>query len=1143
MDTPIKDCTVEELEERAMLGEAPAAAELARRYRTGTGGVARDSEEAAMWQGRAVQLDPGLAEELDEGQEPSAGQGAPAAPAVRTYDLTEDETFDRWHGAYQRGEYDNALSRELQTAEKGGNPYAAFVLAQRYRSSESSADRSETLPMLERTRALLERRVASAADPAACSLLVQVLTLLGRVYAENASGEEDLQKALGCFSDAHELDEGACEGLLWFYSGPARKMECFAKDPETLEKLRFTLSEQSAERQGIGPRLDFALRCREEKRLLKAKDWLKLALDAPDAADHPDLCAVARYYQAVTDGQNPDLTELQAVAAGSAWACLLLGDLAGEEEQRLTWYTQGAGIGKDSRTEECRRKQQKILQQREERRRREEERARTARAAAEAAAARKAAEAQEAARRKAAEEREAAERKATEERLRREQDAQYARWSEAARAGTYQNCLSSALEEAKEDGNPYASFVLAQRYLQSSGKEDRAKALPTLERCRTLLQKRCKTTRDDDARALLVQVLTLLSSLYAAQDSEKGLKSAHDCLTDAYKLDENTLETLLKFYDEYGARLPEFRNDEKALDARRAPLAEKSARQGGIVRRLRFAQYCQEHGRSVLAADWLRLALASPDAAEHPAVCSVARYYQDVYNGRKPDLSELKDAAAHSSWVCLVLGDQSSKADEQLAYYRQGAAMKASAEGEESMVAECARRCAEAEQRAEKARQAEQKRQEALRREAEARKAEAERRAAAARAKEQRAARIAWWETAWQAGDYANALSSALQTGLEEENPFAAYVLAQRYLSSGSERDRKEAMDILTRARSIAESNLEENDRPGLRSLLVEILQLLGKTWAASVNDQNALKNAHEALLAANRLDSKARDTLLWFYQGPAKKLKHFADNPAQLEKLCLTLQEQAAQEGGIYYRLRFALSCWDKKYNVKAKDWFNLALNASDAASQPALCAGCRYYLALCNGQKGDLTELNNAAADGSSWACLLLGDLARDEDQKLQYYIQGAKVDPAAEGIVSRVAECAGKRDAIYRRRAVAHNEAIRLRKQEEEEKVRRAEEARLTRAQNSWLTLFGLGYAVTVVAYVVLSILAGSTGSGVFLTVGSLLAYIWTVGAGLMLINTFRGFCPEAYHGHLTKLRITLLLAIAISLLVPMALDTLL
>ena len=57
-------------------------------------------------------------------------------------------------------------------------------------------------------------------------------------------------------------------------------MECFAKDPETLEKLRFTLSEQSAERQGIGPRLDFALRCREEKRLLKAKDWLKLALDA-----------------------------------------------------------------------------------------------------------------------------------------------------------------------------------------------------------------------------------------------------------------------------------------------------------------------------------------------------------------------------------------------------------------------------------------------------------------------------------------------------------------------------------------------------------------------------------------------------------------------------------------------------------------------------------------------------------------------------------------------------------------------------------------------------------------------------------------------------------------------------------------------
>ena len=885
MDTPIKECTAAELEERAMLGEAQAAAELAHRYRTGTGGVARDSDEAAMWRERAVQLDPGIAEALDAEPDSDAGQGEPAAaPAARTYDLTQDEMFDQWHGAYQRGDYDNALSRELQTAEKGGNPYAAFVLAQRYRSSESPADRSETRPLLERTRALLERRVASAADPDACNLLVQVLTLLGHVYAESAAGDEDLQKALGCFSDAHELDETACEGLLWFYSGPARKMECFAKDPETLEKLRFALSEQAAEKQGIGPRLDFALRCREN-RLLKAKDWLQLALDAPDAADHPDLCAVARYYQAVTDGQEPDLTELQAAASGSAWACLLLGDLAGEEEQRLTWYAQGAGIGNDAKTEECRRKQQKILQQREERRRREEERERTARAAAEAAAARKAAEEQEAARRKAAEEREAAERKATEERQRREQDAQYARWSEAARTGTYQNCLSSALEEAKEDGNPYASFVLAQRYLQSGGQEDRAKALPTLEYCRTLLQKRCKTTRDDDARALLVQVLTLLGSLYAAQGGDKALKNAHACLTDAYELDETTLETLLAFYNEYGARLPEFRNDEKALDARRAPLAEKSARQGGIVRRLRFAQYCQAHGRSVLAADWLRLALASPDAADHPAVCSVARYYQDVYNGRTPDLNELKDAAAHSSWACLVLGDQSGKADEQLAYYRQGAAVDAAAEGEESMVSECVRRCTEAEQRAEKARQAEQERQEAQRREAEARQAEAERKAAAAREKEQREARLAWWETAWQAGDYANALSNALQAGLEEENPFAAYVLAQRYLSSGSERDRKEAVEILTRARSIAEKYLSEKDRPGLRSLLVEILQLLGKTWAASPEDQEALKNAHEALLAAARLDPRARDTLLWFYQGPAKELKQFANHPAKLGK------------------------------------------------------------------------------------------------------------------------------------------------------------------------------------------------------------------------------------------------------------------
>ena len=173
----------------------------------------------------------------------------------------------------------------------------------------------------------------------------------------------------------------------------------------------------------------------------------------------------------------------------------------------------------------------------------------------------------------------------------------------------------------------------------------------------------------------------------------------------------------------------------------------------------------------------------------------------------------------------------------------------------------------------------------------------------------------------------------------------------------------------------------------------------------------------------------------------------------------------------------------------MKAKDWLNLALNAPDAASQPALCAVCRYYLALCNGQKADLTELNNAAAGGSSWACLLLGDLARDEDQKLRYYIQGAKADPATETIASRAADCAERRDAIYRRRAAAHNEAIRLRKQAQDEEARRAEEARLTQAQNSWLTVFGVGYAVTIVAYVVLSILAGSTGNGFFLTLGGL------------------------------------------------------
>lgn len=1138
METAIKDCTPAQLEERAMLGDANAAAELSRRYRTGSGGLARDDEAADLWRDRAESLDPDvLSDPEPEAPVPEAPADAPA------YDRGQDEVFAQWHSAYVQGRYQNALSRELQAAEKGGNPYAAFVLAQRYRTSESAADRAEARPLLERTRAVLEKRVASTADPDACSLLVQVLTLLGHLYADEATGEAGLQKAWECFVNAHELDETACEGLLWFCSGPARRMERFANDPDGLEKFRFALAEQAAERQGIGPRLEFALQCRRENRLLKARDWLQLALDAPDAASQPALCAVARYCQAELAGETPDLTPLQDAAPHSAWACLILGDQAGQEADRLAWYARGAALQGDPKAEDCRRKQEEILNQREEAQRLARERERTARAAAEAAAARKAAEEQEAARRKAAEEQEAAARKAAEERLRREQDAQYARWSDAARSGTYETCLSSELQAAEQDGNPYAAYVLAQRYLRSSGMADRAKALPTLEHCRALLEGRCAAAQDAGAAALLVEVLTLLAGQYTAMGGDEALQSAQECLTTAYRLDDRTLETLLAFYNTYGSQLPEYRRDPQALEACRAPLAEKSARQGGIVRRLRFALYCQQQGRSVTAADWLRLALAAPDAADHPAVCSVARYYQDIMSGQTPDLSSLREAADRSSWACLVLGDQSQDPAEQQNWYRQGEAIDPAAEGEESMAAVCRSRCETLQRKAEEARQAEEARREAQRREAEARRAEAERAAAAEQERQQRLARLGWWDTAYQAGDYANALSNALQTGLEEGNPYAAFVLAQRCLSSGSAADRREAVEILGKARHLSEQYLTENELPGLRSLLSGVLQLLGRCYAAEGASQDDLKNAHECLLTACRQDPNAVDTLLWFYQGPAKGLQQFIDHPEQLEKNCFALQEQAAREGGILPRLRLALYCREKKRNVKAKDWLNLALSAPDAPSRPALCAIARFYLAQCNNQKADLTDLTNAAAQGSSWACLLLGDLARGEDQKLTLYSRGAAIDPAGEEGASRAADCARRRDEIYRRRAAAHNEELSRRKQAEADARRRAEDARQGKAQWAVLKLCGILFLLCTVAFVVLNLVGTATGSGLWLLIAWGLAFAWPLLSALLLVATFLGFCPAVYRGHLLTLRITLAVAIALTLLVPMALDTLL
>ena len=266
MESTLQACSLDELEERAMAGEAAAARELARRYREGADGMEQDTVMAAMCQQRAEQMDPDGTPPADD-QTPSR-RTEPADP----FAMTRDELFARWHAAYRQGGYDNALSRELQNEERAGNPYAAFVLACRYRDSESETDRSEAIPLLERTRTLLEARVRDAGDADARTLLVQVLTLLGRLYAGEESGQEDLGKGLEYLHDARDMDPDACEDLLWFYQGPARRMQRFARNPGELDTLRFDLAAKAAEKGGIARRLQFALQCRQENRYLQAKD-------------------------------------------------------------------------------------------------------------------------------------------------------------------------------------------------------------------------------------------------------------------------------------------------------------------------------------------------------------------------------------------------------------------------------------------------------------------------------------------------------------------------------------------------------------------------------------------------------------------------------------------------------------------------------------------------------------------------------------------------------------------------------------------------------------------------------------------------------------------------------------------------------
>lgn len=976
MDTTLKQCTPTELEDRAMSGQADAAIELALRYRTGTGGVAQDAGEAERWLDRALQMDPEAAEA------PAAADDGPNLPEdtlAEDREPGEEADFARWHTAYVQGAYDHAESWPLQTEAQNGNPYAAFVLAERYRNSRTLDDHSEIRPLLENARAVLERRVATARDEDACALLVKVLTNLGHLYADQACREEDLQKAWTCFSNALELDQNTVEDLLWFCNGPAVRMERFVQDPESLQQLRFRLMAQQAENHGIRQRLDYALQLCRIRQLDKAADWLQKALDAADAAEQPDLCILARYHQRRVRGEHPDLGELKQIAPHNAEVCLLLADLAQNDEERLIWYAAGAEAGSDSYADVCRNKQNILLKKM-------EEQERNARRSAAESAARKAAIAREKAARRAAEEKE-----------RQDRDALHAQWRAQAQTGVYRNTLHNDLLQLARNGNPYAAFTLAERLLQSPTGNGRPGALPLLEQCRDLLDTAVTAQGDAYDRKLLAQTLAMLGSLYADQVSLASLLKAHDDLQRAAALDSSLRKDLLLFYERHGKSLPEYRNDPAGLDKRCLTLAREIAGKGGIAEQMYFVRFCLDHKNEEEVQEGLRLALQAPDAAVHPDLCAIARYYQAVVNGQTPDVEALRRMAPHNSWACLILGDIAQDAREKSAYYYGGARLAPALTANPNMADRCARKFGlPAEPITPK-------------------NSKGADPAVALRNSRIEEARFTWMALTWPVEDHSGATDEELRREWQAGNPFAAGLLGLRALGDHSAQKRAEGVQILTDACQIAQDALRNTQRAEFGSLLVQLLPPLGRSLAAEGRSQAELKQAMDCLSRAYRMDPSTGASLLWFYQGPAQKLPVFVQDPERLRILTLNLQMELAPGKGIKACVALAEDCLRRGDDQNACICLERGLKTADAAEYPHLCAAAHFFVQSRSRFDTSTADVEKAAAAGCSLACLLLGDRSHDRKEKLRYYQQGARIDPETEKGYSCAKDCARKLQAL--------------------------------------------------------------------------------------------------------------------------------
>lgn len=1096
MDTSIRQCTPTELEERAMSGQAEAAMELAMRYRTGTGGVAQDAGEAERWQDRALQLDPEV-EIVDD------TAGLPTGAEDTQSDPEQEACFSRWHDAYVQGTYDHTESWPLLNEAQNGNPYAAFVLAVRYSSSRSLDDHSEIRPLLENARTVLERRVATARDEDARALLVQVLTKLGHLYADQACGEEGLQKAWTCFNNALELDKNAVEGLQWFCNGPAARMERFVQDPEFLQKLRFRLMAQWAENHGIRQRLDYALQLCRIRQLNEAGDWLQKALDAPDAAEQPDLCVLARYYQSRVRGEHPDLGELKQIAPHNAEACLVLADLAQNDEERLIWYAAGAA-GSDSYAGICRHKQENLLKKMEEQQRTAERNASLRAAAAREEAARQEAQAQAEAARQAAE-----------QAARQSQAVRCVQWRAQSQAGTYKDALSSDLLQEAANNNPYAAFTLAGRFLQSRSDDDRARALPLLEQSRSLLETSTAVQGDAYDRQLLLKTLTVLSSVYTAQPRSAGLEKALKCLQQACELDPSFRKKLLQFYEEHGKSLPEFRYNSTALEQLCLSLVREIAAQGGIKEKMHFVLYCLDHNKLVEAQDGLYLALRASDASAHPDLCVIARYYQAFLNNQAPDLDALRKIAPHNSWACLILGNLTQDSIEKAAYYYGGASLPPAAEGEVSMVDRCAQHFKlpvhpDSLPTVDTDSWTQMMQVDRIHK-----------------------ARLVWLDIAWSEQDHSNTSEEDLRREWKEGNPFAAGILGLQALSSGSAEARQEGVQILTDACKTAREALATTNRPGYRTLLARLLPPLGRALAAEGSSPEDLKQAMDYLTRAFHADPSTGDSLLWFYQGPAKRMPMFIQNPQKLRDKTLNLQMELAQAKGITACAALAADCLRGNDNDNACACLKHALETADASEYPQLCAAARFFVQRRQRFDTSTAEVEKAANAGCSLACLMLGDCTSNRKEKLHYYEQGARIKPETEKGFSCAKDCARKLREL--RHPTAAGQAA-------DPTFGRGDSASLdwtaplNDVQRSRFAVRAILYALNAVLAVVFIFFYRVTGISLPFTIAALLLNLWAFITFCLIISSFLGGrTPDAYDNETGKYRALLIKALIVMLIV--------